>query len=109
MTVSSAVPGRPTKSSKPRGWASWMAASCGPEPALSTAAPSLRCTKCGLPSLQTKFGTEVNPHSRDASLSPTSRGQPQMQVDGSVFFLQTMGVWDDFLGVCLPLNKQGLR
>ena len=32
-----------------------------------------------------------------------------MQVDGSVFFLQTMGVWDDFLGVCLPLNKQGLR
>ena len=39
MTVSSAVPGRPTESSESRGWASWTAASCGPEPALRTAAP----------------------------------------------------------------------
>ena len=107
MTVSSAVPGRPTESSEPQGWASWTAASCGPEPALRTAAPGLRCSgaRASLPA----DATWVNPGSRDASLSPASRGQPQMQVDRRVCFLQTLGVWGIFLGTCLPPSKQGLR
>ena len=108
MAVSSAVPGRPTRAP------SHGAGPCGQllPVGLNRAEhrgpqPPMRWSASFPPRIH-NLGLEVNPCSRDVSLSPASRGQPQMQIDRSVCFLQTMGVWDVFPGTCLPPNKLDL-